>query len=188
MGERMNKLYFLIGLPRSGKSTFAKKWVQNRINILENGGYTENKRISCCKNKFYQPDVPRVIVRSDDIRLACGHRWNGYIEPYINATKLVMIRALLNEHDVLVDGTHTTKKSIMELLNIDKNAIPFLIKENPEICKKRAKESGQEDLLPVINRMYDQLFAINEGQYMVDNVYKNIDKMREKVFDIRITD
>lgn len=182
----MGQLYFLIGLPRSGKSSFAQKWVENNINIVRNNCYTENK-CSCYSKKN---KTPRVIVCADDIRLACGHRWNGYIESYINATKLIMIRALLKKHDVLVDGTHTTTKSIIELLNIDKNAIPYIITTFPDECKIRAKATNQEDLYPIIDRMYTQLEELAGGMdpYWYLNILENIDRMRNNIQDIRISD
>ena len=171
----MNKLYFLIGLPRSGKSTLANQWARYFISFMPNGVIDDTSYDS----------TPRVVVCADDIRYACGHRWNGYVEPYINATKLIMIRSLLRKHDVLVDGTHTTSKSIMELLTINRHAIPYFVNTKPDICKQRAKESNQDDLLPVIDRMKIQI-----DQLTFDNtsIYTAIDNMRKNISDIRISD
>lgn len=182
----MNKLYFLIGLPRSGKSSFSKKWVEDKINILENNIYTENKNCYC------QNLNPRVIVCADDIRLALGHRWNGLVEPYVNATKLTMIRTLLQKHDVLVDGTHTTERSIRELLDINKDAIPYYIPTSPEECKKRAKETNQKDLYPIIDRMYNQIVELaNDETYyssMIVEIMDKIDNMRHNIYPPEIRD
>jgi predicted kinase len=174
----MNKLYFLIGLPRSGKSFFAQKFLNYKINILNNNCYTENK--PCCVLNLN----PRAIVCADDIRLALGHRWNSYTEEFVNAIKIVMIRTLLKKHDVLVDGTHTTERSIRELLNIDKTAIPFVIRATCEECKKRAKATNQEDLYPIIDRMYNQLCSL-DGDY---GIYQTIDSWRDKTFLPEIRD
>jgi len=127
----MNSLYFTVGLPRSGKSTCCKDFLDTFDNIA--------------------------IVCADDIRLAMGHRWNPFVEPMVNAIKLTMIRTLLYKQDVIVDGTHTTKKSIMELLRINHMARPIYMKTSAEECKKRAIDSKQEDLIPVIERMDRQL-------------------------------
>lgn len=131
----MGKLYFLMGLPRSGKSSWAQSWIEEKPG--------------------------RVIVCADDIRLACGHRWNSHIESYISSSKELMIKTLLQKHDVLVDGTHTTENNIRKLLQIDHNAQPIFINTHPEVCKKRAKQTNQEDLYPIIVRM----------QYNFQNLY-----------------
>lgn len=180
----MAKLFFFIGLPRSGKSLMAKRWLENKITFLDNNCYTEKNR--CCGGTCEKDLVPRVVVCADDIRLALGHRWNGFVEPYVNATKLVMIRTLLQKHDVLVDGTHTTTKSIGELLNIDKDAIPYIIPTLPTECKRRAKETNQEDLYPVIDRMHHQLLSLSNST--LDNQYYSYDfivRINDRINDMR---
>ena len=174
----MGKLYFLIGLPRSGKSTFAQKWLNQEIDIVDNSLFiTKSKNFMT--HRIY---TPRTIVCADDIRLSLGHRWNGHIEPFVNAIKLTMIKTLLYKHDVLVDGTHTTTKSILELLNIDRDALPFVIYTNPQICKQRAKETNQEDLYSIIDRMYFQLLEMSQCEYIkINNIVKVIDELRDKV-------
>ena len=147
----MNNLYFTIGLSRSGKSTFAAKWQQEKS------------------------DVPRVVVCADKIRLTLGNRYNSAVEQYVFAIKHTMIKTLLMDYEVLVDGTHTTKKSIIELLKINIDAWPIFIDTSPEECKKRAIDTKQEDLIPVIDRMYTN---IQEELCCGDKINKtNIDKM-----------
>src|SRR3990167_9078457 len=94
----MGNLYVTIGLPRSGKSTYCKQWAMRTPR--------------------------RTIVSGDSIRLAMtGQRFNYNIEPFVNATKLVMTKSLLlNGFDVIVDETCTTEKSIREMLQIYKHA------------------------------------------------------------------
>lgn len=181
----MGKLYFLIGLARSGKSTFAQKWLNQEIDIVDNSLFiTKSKNFMT--HRIY---TPRTIVCADDIRLSLGHRWNGHIEPFVNAIKLTMIKTLLYKHDVLVDGTHTTTKSILELLNIDRDALPFVIYTNPQICKQRAKETNQEDLYPIIDRMYFQLLEMSQCEYIkINNIVKVIDELRDKVKSTVIRD
>jgi hypothetical protein len=190
------KLFFLIGLPRSGKSSFGKKWVDRKINILENNLYTENNlctanNICVCKTKVN----PRVIVCADDIRLSLGHRWNGHIEDYVHAIKMTMIKTLLQKHDVLVDGTHTTEKSIRDLLNIDNNAIPYILPTTPQICKIRATETHQEDLCPIIDRMWYNLLKLadiplvnNISYNEINKIFTFINGMREKSYKPEIRD
>lgn len=129
----MGSLTFMIGIPRSGKSTYCTEWVRGAPN--------------------------RAIVCADDIRLALhGKRFEGRAEPMVHAIKMTMIRALLNRGmNVIVDGTHTTEKSIRELLEIYPEANYVLFTTNKDECKRRAKETNQEDLYPVIDRMDLQL-------------------------------
>lgn len=175
----MGQLYFLIGLPRSGKSFFAKKWVDGKINILPNNIYTESGLRYCTKR-----NDPRVIVCADDIRLSFGHRWNGHIEHIVHATKITMIKTLLIKHDVLVDGTHTTERSIKALLDIDNNAIPYILNTSVAECKKRAKETNQEDLYPIIDKMANQLLILNDSY----GIHNNINSWRTRIYKPEIRD
>ena len=170
----MGNLYFLIGLPRSGKSTIAKKWASGYINID--------------KNSIIERDVPswgspRVIVCGDDIRLSLGHRYNIDVENYVSAIKDTMIKTLLKKHDVLVDGTHTTKNHILSLLHIDPKAQYYYLDTPVDICEERAVEAIQEDLYTSINRMRHNLFNLREGGSLSDT----IDKLREEAKQTRFT-
>jgi hypothetical protein len=150
------RLHVLIGLPRSGKSTYANKWIREIV------------------------PRPRAIVSGDDIRQALtGERYNSHSEIYVQAIKKTSIEAqLLRGHDVIVDGTHTTWNSLRVLLKIDPEA--EFIFYPPEIvdgfdtssdvfwahvdeCRARAISSGQSDLLPVISRMIDNLIHLING-------------------------
>lgn len=135
------KLYFCIGCPRSGKSTYCKKWVDEK---------TETTK--------------KVIVNVDEIRLSLhGNRYEPLAETIVFAITHVMIRALLNQgFDVIVDETNTTEISIQRLLEIDANARPILIDTPPEECKKRAIETNQSDLIPVIDRIYENICEIKK--------------------------
>lgn len=132
------KLFFLIGIPRSGKSTYCEKWVDN----------PNHKR--------------RVIVSSDSIRMAMhGQRYEPLAETMVFAVKHIMIRSLLSKgFDVIVDGTHSTKISIQRLLEIDPNATPIFLQTPVEVCKERAIKTNQPDLIPVIDRIADNIDII----------------------------
>jgi hypothetical protein len=101
----------------------------------------------------------RAIVSSDDIRLALtGKRYEPLAETMVFATKHVMIRALLNRgFDVIVDGTHSTEISIQRILEIDINATPLPIKTSRNTCVERAIKTNQHDLIPSIDRVYNNL-------------------------------
>lgn len=136
-------IQFMIGISRSGKSTFARKWKEMGPN--------------------------RVIICEDDIRLALtGKPYFGPVEPVVHAISQTMIRVLHNQGmDVLVDETHTTEKSILDLLYIDPNAEPIWFPSRDaylvpnlgvyEISVERARLLGQEYLLPVIDRQWQQI-------------------------------
>ena len=132
------KLHFTIGAARSGKSTFAREWVR------ESG-----------------PN-PRVVWNSDSCRLALhGERYASEAEPMVFAVKNYAIRTLLlSGHDVLVDGTHTTRESIKRLLEIDEEPVAYLFDTPAHVCIQRAHDTGQSDLVPVIERHSRQIQEI----------------------------
>ena len=147
----MSRIFFLIGPARSGKSTIARKWANYEIDIKE----AEIKDRNTPKSKN---ENPRVIVNADSIRLTFGHRFHAPLEEYIHAIKHTMIKALLlSGHNIIIDGTHTTKGSIIKLFEIDPDADYAIVNTPAEICKERAVATHQEDLLPVIDRMVEQM-------------------------------
>lgn len=164
----MGHLYFLVGLPRSGKSKLADLWVKHHISFKDGlmwdqplNGYDFN---------------PRVIVCGDQIRLALhGQRFQAQAEKHVHAIKYTMTKALLMSHSVLLDETNTTLSHIKEILFIDPDAQYCLIDETPEECKRRALECKQDDLLPVIDRMYNNLIKWK------DNHLEEINRLRDEV-------
>ena len=154
----------LQGCARSGKSTVAKRWANYEINF-EKGYYKIASR------GLY--DLPRVIVCADDIRLSLGFRYNWRLEDYVHCVKNTMIKSLLYKHDVLVDGTHTTKGSIIALLNIDIDADYYRMDTSVEECCRRAVATGQDDLIPVIERMGKQLSSLPPMDEIREEVKKN---------------
>ena len=156
-GKNINsigRLFFLIGIARSGKSTIAKKWQSYEIDIHYN---TLRKHVGTRK-------IPRLIVSADWIRLGLtGQPFVQEAEDMIHAIKHLIARIYLNQgYDVLVDGTHTTKNSIEQLLHIDKNADFYFIDTAIEECKCRAHDTHQEYLIErgVIDRMAKQVEII----------------------------
>jgi chloramphenicol 3-O-phosphotransferase len=147
----MSRLFFLCGPARSGKSTVAKKWANYEVDVCS-GDALERKG-----GKAHW-ESPRAIVNADTIRLQFGHRFYGPIEELVHTFKHMMIKVLLDSgHDVLVDGTHTTKHSIVKLLEIDSDAEHAFVSTPADVCKERAVATDQTDLLPVIDRMVKQM-------------------------------
>lgn len=121
----MKTLIMTVGLPRSGKSTWAK-------------------------------DQNLPIVSPDAIRLALhGERWNALAEPFVWAIAKVMVRALfIAGHDtIILDSTALTKARRKEWES--KSWIRKYIEFNTpkDVCIERARETNQEDLIPVIEKM-----------------------------------
>ena len=166
----MGKLYFMQGFARSGKSTVCKDWEEYLVDIKDNGLIA---RFSGMIRYKVADELPRVVVCADDIRLSFGFRYNWRLEDHIHAIKNTMIKTLLLKHDVLVDGTHTTKGSIIALLNIDIEADYYRMDTSVEVCCDRAVKTGQSDLIPVIERMGRQLAALPSINELREEVKKN---------------
>lgn len=163
--EREARLYFTIGAQRSGKTTQGRRW------LLRN----PDNAISAEDDGF-----PRHLWDTDFVRLEIhGDRYNRSAEPVSFMVKRYAIGAALRAgHDVVVAGTHTSKASIRRILEIRRDAIPVLIDTPVETCKERAVATGQEDLLPVIERLCLRVSLIKDfgvADY-VDEVRRDMDK------------
>lgn len=150
------RLAFMIGLPKSGKSSLARDWSMGRTE------FRSRRRTSEKSTRL------RVIVCAARIRRALGHRWNSYVEGFVDATKHTMIRALLYDYDVLVDGTHTTRPSIQRMFEIDPEAEFVFVDTPPNMCKENAIQAGREDLVPVIDRMAAQMLNLTGADHWDD--------------------
>ncbi len=127
-------LNFCIGLPSSGKSTFCRRWIEEGVN--------------------------RVILSADEFRFAItGQRFQVDSELFVRASILAAAKALMRSNtEILFDETNTCVYHIEEILNIDKRAHAFIFYTHPDICKERAIDCNQVDLLPAIDRMDNNLF------------------------------
>lgn len=121
----MNTLIMTVGLPRSGKSSWAKTQ-----------GYP--------------------VVTPDSIRLAL---YNGVYEKraeaFVWATAEVMVRALfISGHTtVILDSTNMTTHRRREWKSDDWKRLYQIFSTPAEECIRRAKETNQEYLIPVIEKM-----------------------------------
>src|SRR5208282_296826 len=122
----MSKLVVTVGLPRSGKTTYCN-------GILKPQGF--------------------VIVNPDSFRLAIhGERFIGAAEPFVWAAVYAAVTALrLAGHDVVVDGTHMTKKRREPWEQ--RSAEFVLMRATKETCIKRAMFLHDGEIIPVIERM-----------------------------------
>lgn len=119
-------LFLTVGLPYSGKTTWAKT-----------------------------TDWP--IVNPDSIRLALhGQRFYAPAEPYVWAIAYTMVEALrLAGHDhIVVDATHVSAKRREQWSERYPGAVQLrIIEASPEECARRAKLEGDDEILPIIERM-----------------------------------
>ena len=108
----VSRIALMCGLPRSGKSTFAK-------NLM--GDY--------------------VVVCPDDIRLALhGSAFIHSAEPFVWATAQIMVRALMiTGHNVLVDATHIRRERRLMWREYGKPDI-YWVDTPKDICIARGPE------------------------------------------------
>lgn len=133
MDSKPNKvLIAMVGLPRSGKSTVAR-------------------------HLSAKLGVP--IVSRDAIRLALhGHRYETAAEPMVKAMSLYMIRALFEAgHSMVIyDETNYSQAARDTIKDPRWEVLFYPVLTDPETCKQRAIDTGQEDLIQVIDSMYDR--------------------------------
>lgn len=124
----MKKLILTVGLPRCGKSTWAKK--QN-VPIVN-------------------PDSIRLSVH--------GQAFYNDAEPLVWALAKIMVLSLfVAGHDVvIVDATNVSKKR-REFWEDDRWKVSYKIfNTKKSTCIKRARKNNQEYLIPVIERMSEE--------------------------------
>jgi predicted kinase len=136
----MTRLHFVVGLPRSGKSTYCDHWVRQA------GG------------------CPRAVVGGDDFRHAVyGSAFRREAESLVFAAMDTTCRALLRRgFEVIVDETHTTEESLRRVLRIDPDAVPHWLDVPIEVCEERARSTGKDFLVAPIRLMAGQLAQLRE--------------------------
>lgn len=143
----MHELYVTVGLPRSGKSTWALK-------ASEQHGWP--------------------IVCPDSVRLALhGQRYQQEAEDFVWAITKTMVRALFlaGHTGVILDTTNTTEKrrKVWMPRSSDPwdvtNFVPILAKK--EECIKRANDNYDALIVPVIERMAEAFQVLTPEEPMV---------------------
>lgn len=132
------KLILTVGLPRSGKSTWARKQ-----------GFP--------------------IVNPDSIRLALhGEAYIQEAEDFVWATTYLMANALFiaGHYTVIIDATNYRQER--RQVWVDKFPDVWVdykeFKASKDECIARAKSSDRDDLVPIIERMSENLSFPNDGQ------------------------
>jgi predicted kinase len=129
-------LILTVGLPRSGKTTWARG---QSIPIVS-------------------PDSIRLALH--------GQRFVGLAEPFVWAIARLMARALfLAGHDtVIVDATSTTKQRRDEWRSKDWRLAFQNIPTSTEECLKRAEAEGDDYIIPIIKKMSDQFEPVSDDE------------------------
>lgn len=144
-------LYVCVGLPRSGKSTYCKQFIRFRGN--------------------------HCLISGDAVRFALtGERYNRNAEEMVHVVKYLSIKAaLLNHQNVVYDGTNTTRESIQKIEQIVKeygaDIYFWIFNTSVSLCVQRAMQTKQDDLIPVITNMGNQIKSIKD--YIKQNYPNN---------------
>lgn len=142
----MKTLIMNIGLPRSGKSTWSMK-----------------------------QDCP--VVSRDAIRLAHhGEAFNPKCEEFITFIENLMVDSLFEagHENIILDACHTSLRYRNRWRNRmngrDVQIVYNYFDTDIDTCKKRAIATGQEYLLPVIDRMHKAFVPLTkeERPYKLD--------------------
>ena len=123
-GKLMPKLILTVGLPRSGKTTWAKSTGFPIVN----------------------PDAIRVALH--------GQRFFAPAEPFVWACAYLMADALFKagHETVIVDATNITAKRRDAWGRIDLQYQLRVFETPPALCIARAKAANDELIIPVIER------------------------------------
>lgn len=145
----MQKLVILKGLPASGKSTYAKKWVE------------------ICP-------TTRVRVSRDDIRRQLGPYWVPQREKLVTKIERLMVYESLNcGYNVIIDATNLNKKyfdwqNLLEEWSRDIHFPETKLIINESFLDVSVEECIRRDLLrPVEERV---------GEEVINRMAKNIEK------------
>jgi len=133
----MKTLHMMVGLPRSGKSTHAKKM-----------------------------GLP--IVNPDSIRIALhGERFIPAAEPMVWAMAKYMVAALFEAgHDaIILDATNTTVNRRDEWIDKRWGRNFIEIDTSKEVCISRAKETSDERIIPIIEKMAEQFQPVSTAEF-----------------------
>jgi Predicted kinase len=125
IGKGAHQLILTVGLPRSGKSTWAKKQAWPVVN----------------------PDSIRLALH--------GQRFLAQQEPLVWMIARVMVESLFNagHRRVILDATNITKKRRAEWISPKWETFYKYVNTPVEMCLHRARALNDDEIIPVILRM-----------------------------------
>lgn len=134
--EKDKLLICTVGLPRSGKSTWAKSQSYPIVN----------------------PDAIRIAIH--------GQRYVAEAEPFVWATAKAMVSALFHAgHSVVVlDACNNTRKRRDEWRSKEWDIVFKVIPADALTCFERAKAEGDEAIMTVIERMASEREPLAEDE------------------------
>ncbi len=136
MNDGLPTLVCTVGLPRSGKTTWARK---------------QRAPIVC-------PDAIRLALH--------GQRFVALAEPFVWAIAKVMVRSLFRAgHQVVVlDACNVSRNRRGEWLDPEWRTRFALIGTPPVVCVRRADETNDTVIVPVIKRMAEEWEDLGEDE------------------------
>ena len=120
-------LILMVGLPRSGKSTWAK---QQGLPIVSR-------------------DAVRLALH--------GERFLAAAEPMVSAIEETMIKALFRagHNTIIIDECHINAKRRCRWVGFDGAHVECVVINTPrDVCIERAKAENDQVIIPVIERMF----------------------------------
>lgn len=144
----MPKLYVMVALPRAGKSTYVEKHFKDKAKV--------------------SADQLRLIIY--------GRRYWAGGEGKVFWVRNVMLKALLEQGvDIVIDETNTTKDKRSKLIKLAKEygywVTAIVIREDKKTCIERAIETGQVDLISVIEKMAENYEEVSEDEGFDEIIY-----------------
>jgi predicted kinase len=158
--QERGRLFALVGLPHSGKSTYANDWAQfkDEPTRLKSQRWLEGDFES------WKPRV-RVVLAGDDFRHAIHAsdylpRAEHLVFSHVDTAAAAL---LLRGYDVLMDETGTSRPTLMRYLRLDPKVELIFVDAPAEECKRRALANNRPRLLPVIDRLAPRLERLRAG-------------------------
>lgn len=135
-GMHSKILICTVGLPRSGKSTWARSQ-----------GYP-----------IVNPDSIRLAIH--------GQRFVSSAEPLVWATAKIMVRSLFlaGHNTVILDATNTTRNRRQEWISNEWGTFFKVVHTPREECERRANLENDSEILPVIYRMSKQFEPVESPE------------------------
>ena len=137
LDDTSRELILMVGLPRSGKTTFAREFVEGNAGTA--------------------------IVNPDSIRVAIhGQRFIGKAEPVVWMVAKYMAQSLFTagHHTVIIDATNNTADRrdewVKEFRDTEVTVSCIFIFTPAAECIERARAEGDLDIIPIIEKMEEK--------------------------------